>query len=34
MIKTNKKNPLQNFNTHEKIFLEKEKIIKKLKIDF
>ncbi len=34
MIKINKKNPLQNFNIHKKIFLEKEKIIKKLKIDF
>ena len=33
MIKTNKKNLFQNFNTHEKIFLEKEKIIKKLKIN-
>ena len=34
MIKTNKKNNFKNFNTHEKIFFEKEKIIKKLKINF
>ena len=33
MIKTNKKILFQNFNTHEKIFYEKEKIIKKLKIN-
>ena len=31
-IETNIKNPLQNFNYHQKIFLEKEKIIKKIKI--
>ena len=34
MIKTNKKNLFQNFNTHEKIFFEKEKIIKRLKNNF
>ena len=33
-IKANKKNLFQNLKTHEKIFLEKEKIIKKLKINF
>ena len=33
-IKGNKKNLFQNFDTHEKIFLEKEKIVKKLKIEF
>ena len=33
MSKTNKKILFQNFNTHEKIFYEKEKIIKKLKIN-
>ena len=34
MIKANKKNLFQNFNTHEKIFFEKEKIIKRLKKNF
>jgi len=34
MIKANKKNLFQNFNTHEKIFFEKEKIIKRLKNNF
>lgn len=34
MIKANKKNHLQNFDIHKKIFLEKEKIIKQLTINF
>ena len=34
MIEANKKNLFQNFNTHEKIFYEKEKIIEKIKINF